>query len=63
MYMIKFLWEITVIFLYISYITQIISLVSGLFFNQITTKRQIKYLAIPFGFILYIIDSYKDMEE
>ena len=63
LYMIQFLFETTVIMIYISYIAQIVALLVGLYYEQITKKQQVKYLIIPLGFILYIKYVYDNMEE
>ena len=63
MYMINFLFETTILLLYISYIGQIGGLILGLVMREITTKKQIKYFLIPLGFLLYIRDCYRNMEE
>lgn len=63
MYMISFLFETTIILLYITYIIQVGGLVLGLAMNEIKTRQQIKYFLIPLGFLLYIRDCYHNMEE
>lgn len=63
MYMINFLFEITILLLYIIYIIQVAGLVVGLLMDQINDRKTVKYLLIPLGFILYIMDKYRDMDE
>ena len=44
------------------YFIQIIILIIGLVFNLFKTKQSVKYLIIPFGFILIFIDKYKNLK-
>ena len=44
------------------YCIQIIILVIGLAFNLFKTKQTVKYLIIPFGFLLILINKYKNLK-
>lgn len=44
------------------YLIQIIVLVIGLIFNLFKTKQAVKYLIIPFGFLLILVNKYKQLK-
>ena len=44
------------------YCIQIIILVIGLAFNLFKTKQTVKYLIIPFGFLLILVNKYKQLK-
>lgn len=44
------------------YILQIVMLIIGLMFNLFKTKQTVKYLIIPFGFILILVNKYKELK-
>lgn len=44
------------------YLVQIIILVIGLVFNLFKTKQSVKYLIIPFGFLLILVNKYKNLK-
>ena len=44
------------------YILQILILIIGLIFNLFKTKQAVKYLIIPFGFLLILINKYKNLK-
>lgn len=44
------------------YCIQIIILIIGLIFNLFKTKQSAKYLLIPFGFILILVNKYKSLK-
>ena len=44
------------------YFIQIIILVIGLAFNLFKTKQSVKYLIIPFGFLLILVNKYKNLK-
>ena len=44
------------------YFLQIVILVIGLAFNLFKTKQTVKYLIIPFGFLLILINKYKQLK-
>ena len=44
------------------YLIQIVILVIGLVFNLFKIKQTVKYLIIPFGFFLILINKYKKLK-
>ena len=44
------------------YFIQIVILVIGLAFNLFKTKQTVKYLIIPFGFLLILVNKYKQLK-
>jgi len=44
------------------YLIQIIILIIGLVFNLFKTKQTVKYLIIPFGFLLILVNKYKQLK-
>ncbi len=44
------------------YFIQIVILVIGLAFNLFKTKQSVKYLIIPFGFLLILVNKYKQLK-
>ncbi len=44
------------------YFIQIIILIIGLAFNLFKTKQTVKYLIIPFGFLLILVNKYKQLK-
>lgn len=44
------------------YILQILILIICLIFNLFKTKQAVKYLIIPFGFVLILINKYKNLK-
>lgn len=44
------------------YCIQIIILIIGLVFNLFKTKQSVKYLLIPFGFLLILVNKYKQLK-
>ena len=44
------------------YLLQILILIIGLIFNLFKTKQAVKYLIIPFGFVLILINKYKNLK-
>ena len=44
------------------YLIQIIILIIGLVFNLFKTKQTVKYLIIPFGFLLILVNKYKNLK-
>lgn len=44
------------------YCIQIIILIIGLLFNLFKTKQSVKYLLIPFGFLLILVNKYKQLK-
>ena len=49
-------------FIVFVYLIQIIILVTGLIFNLFKAKQTVKYLIIPFGFLLILVNRYKQLE-
>ena len=49
-------------FMVFVYLIQIIILVIGLVFNLFKTKQTVKYLIIPFGFLLILVNKYKQLK-
>jgi hypothetical protein len=49
-------------FMVFVYLIQIIILVIGLGFNLFKTKQTVKYLIIPFGFLLILVNKYKQLK-
>ena len=49
-------------FIVFVYLIQIIILITGLIFNLFKTKQTVKYLIIPFGFLLILVNRYKQLE-
>ena len=49
-------------FIVFVYLIQIIVLVIGLVFNLFKTKQTVKYLIIPFGFLLILVNKYKQLK-
>ena len=49
-------------FMFFVYLIQIIILVIGLIFNLFKTKQTVKYLIIPFGFLLILVNKYKQLK-
>lgn len=46
-----------------SYVTQIMILILGLAMGDIRKKKIFLYCVIPLGFILYLVDIYKQLED
>ena len=44
------------------YFIQIVILIIGLVFNLFKTKQTVKYLIIPFGFLLILVNKYKNLK-
>jgi len=44
------------------YLIQIIILIIGLIFNLFKNKQSVKYLLIPFGFLLILVNKYKQLK-
>ena len=44
------------------YFIQIMVLIIGLIFNLFKTKQSVKYLIIPFGFLMILVDKYKSLK-
>ena len=44
------------------YCIQIVILIIGLIFNLFKTKQSVKYLIIPFGFLLILVNKYKQLK-
>jgi hypothetical protein len=44
------------------YLIQIVILIIGLVFNLFKTKQTVKYLIIPFGFLLILVNKYKQLK-
>ena len=49
-------------FVVVVYILQILILIIGLIFNLFKTKQAVKYLIIPFGFFLILINKYNNLK-
>ena len=49
-------------FMVFVYCVQIVILIIGLAFNLFKTKQSVKYLIIPFGFLLILINKYKQLK-
>ena len=49
-------------FIVFVYLIQIVVLVIGLVFNLFKTKQTVKYLIIPFGFLLILVNKYKQLK-
>ena len=49
-------------FIVFVYLIQIIILITGLIFNLFKTKQTVKYLIIPFGFLLILVNKYKQLK-
>ena len=49
-------------FMVFVYLIQIVILVIGLIFNLFKTKQTVKYLIIPFGFFLILVNKYKNLK-
>ena len=49
-------------FILFVYCIQIIILIIGLIFNLFKTKQSVKYLIIPFGFLLILVNKYKQLK-
>ena len=49
-------------FIVFVYCIQIVILVIGLAFNLFKTKQTVKYLIIPFGFLLILVNKYKNLK-
>ena len=49
-------------FIFFVYCIQIIILIIGLIFNLFKTKQSVKYLIIPFGFLLILVNKYKQLK-
>ena len=49
-------------FMVFVYLIQIIILITGLIFNLFKTKQTVKYLIIPFGFLLILVNKYKQLK-
>lgn len=44
------------------YLIQVIILIIGLIFNLFKNKQSVKYLLIPFGFLLILVNKYKQLK-
>ena len=49
-------------FIAVVYFIQIVILITGLAFNLFKTKQSVKFLIIPFGFLLILVNKYKQLK-